>query len=409
MPINVNNSKKGGTSFVNNTRPDIRNTDNSIRNVVEANTIQGLASNLQSNPFTSPLGDIVEFVSDGITEFIEDQNGVGYAEINQVTDINSSNYKSIKHYHKLFDESEIDLYNKIYRYGILSPYHELTTGREFLFFTKPDLNIFKRDSKTGTLLGGPMLNDYLDTIPYWRDLAENRSRIIRALQLSANPTDNFNHLLQNQVRSNLEIPGLSAETFDTAVNMYGVGLSYRGSSESADNGHTFSLEFKDTKWLDIYYFFKTYDEYEVLKHHGAVAPYRYYIENRILHDQFSIYKFIVDEDMETIIYWCKLYGVMPTSVPRDTFNTASFDNGISYSVDFKASFFEDMRPEILSDFNAISGPYYNTLPYQINIYNTELGRVDGRPAQAAYIEAVSSNRSPNKYVYKLRWRGSDSL
>ena len=92
--------------------------------------------------------------------------------------------------------------------------------------------------------------------------------------------------------SNLSIPSISSESIETPVNMYGVGYSYRGSSEASDDNPTFSLEFKDTKYLDVYMYFKAYEEYETLKHHGVIKPSDYYIVNRILHEQFCIYKFI---------------------------------------------------------------------------------------------------------------------
>ena len=100
---------------------------------------------------------------------------------------------------------------------------------------------------------------------------------------------------------------------------------------------------------------------------------------------------------------------MPKSLPRDVFSNASFDNGLSFSIDFKAAFFEDMKPDIIADFNALSAPYYNTLPYQIDIYNNVLGRVDNRAAKAAYVERCTSQINPNQYNLKLRWRGSEKL
>ena len=327
----------------------------------------------------------------------------------EISDPDSKIYSSVFHANNFYRRNEIDLFNKTYRFGLFNPWEAATTTREFLFFTKPDLNIYARDDDSGMLMGGPVLNETLQSYAYWKDLIKSKKRIINLLQSSADETDNFNHLLQNQVISNLEIPGLTAETIETPTNMYGVGFSYRGSSEASDDSFDFSLEFRDTKWLDVYYFFKTYEEYETLKHHGTIAPYRGYIESKVIHDQFSIYKFLVDEDMETIIYYSKFFGVMPKSLPRDVFSSATFDNGISYSVDFRAAFFEDMKPEILNDFNYISAPYYTSLPYQIDVYNDIFDRVDGRPAQAACVFKEDSKYSPNGYVYKLKWRGGNRL
>ena len=363
----------------------------------------GLISSVTYNENASSIIDGVD--DGGASASIRDKN-FSSAE---AADPDSSIYSSVYHSHNMFRRNEIDLFNKTYRFGVFNPWEAATETKEFLFFTKPDLNIYARDQDNGQLLGGPVLIDELQPYAYWKDLIASKKRIINQLQLSANPIDNFNHLLQNQVISNLEIPGLTAETIETPTNMYGVGFSYRGSSEASDDSFDFSLEFKDTKWLDVYYFFKTYEEYETLKHHGTIAPYRKYIENKVIHDQFSIYKFLVDEDMESIIYYSKFTGVMPKSLPRDVFSNAKFDNGISYSVDFRAAFFEDMKPEILNDFNYISAPYYTTLPYQIHVYNQVFGRVDGRPAQSAIVVKENSLYSPNKYVYKLKWRGGDKI
>lgn len=318
----------------------------------------------------------------------------------------SDNFKGIMHSYNLFGRNEIDLINKTYRFGVFNPYGALTKTKEFLFFTKPDLNILYTDDSNG-VVSTNRLNPALSSRPYWKELFESRSRIIPALQQSAYRADKFNHLLQNQVISNLEVPGLSAETIETPTNMYGVGFSYRGSSESSDDTFDFTLEFKDTKWLDLYYYFKTYEEYETLKHHGTVSPYKKYIERKELHDQFSIYKFLVDEDMETIIYYSKFYGVIPKSLPRDVFGNGTFDNGISYSIDFRAAFFEELQPEIIADFNDLSKAFYNAQPYRVDIYNDVLGRADNRAAKAAYIVKEESNYSPNRFVYKLKWRGSD--
>ena len=107
------------------------------------------------------------------------------------------------------------------------------------------------------------------------------------------------------------------------------------------------------------------------------------------------------------------------------------DNGISYSIQFKAQFYEDMKPEILADFNDLNKQFINDnqLYYKnpsaktyhrtrsdgklhdYGVYNSILGRIDNRPAIGAHVEkALSTNSkrasiSPNKYIYKLHWRG----
>lgn len=330
---------------------------------------------------------------------------------------NSNTAKSILHGVGLYDPTYIknNLYTSTFRFGLANPYSALSSGREYLFFTKPDLHILYTPPGSGeNLVVNDQLNGILNTIPFWVDLfASRKDTTLKILQASRDPENPFNYLLQNQCKSNLDIPGLSSEMVDTPVNDYGVGYSYRGSSEASDDGPEFSLEFKDNRFLDTYYFFKAYEEYEVLKHHGNIEPARYYILNRILHDCFSIYKFIVADDMETIVYWGKMYGVVPKSLPRDAFSNPDFNDGLSYSVDFKAAFYDDMRPEILGDFNDLTNAIYNKAKYKIGPYNSILGRPDTRPAAAPHIEVDTTSplaiMSPAGYVYKLVWKGDNQI
>ena len=342
----------------------------------------------------------------------------GELNLGVTTSSSSKTMQSIYHGAGLFSPNYIknNIYTSAFRYGLANPYTAINGAREYLFFTKPDLHIFETTSYENEL--GPVsdnyLNDILKNIPFWVDLCDSRKdTTLKLLQSSRDPDNPFNYLLQNQCKSNLDIPGLTSEMVDTPVNDYGVGYSYRGSSESSDDGPEFSLEFKDDRFLDTYYFFKAYEEYEVLKHHGTIWPQRYYTLNKIIHDCFSIYKFIVADDMETIIYWGKMYGVVPKSLPRDAFSNPVFDDGLSYSVDFKAAFYEDMKPEILSDFNYLGAKAFAAAKYRINPYNSILGRPDTRPAKAAKVLVDSTSQlalnSPTGYVYKLVWKGDNQI
>lgn len=337
--------------------------------------------------------------------------GVNGSSVNYYTD---PYFQNILHHSGLYQRSQLGLYSKTHRFGNINYYGAISTGREFLFFTKPDLHIVQRNAKTGAIEN--KLNSALEGIPFWIDLFYSRKDAIALLQSSYGTNsvpkaDPFNHLFQNNCISNLELQSLQAEMIDTPQNIYGVNFKYRGSSESSDDGPEFSLEFKDTRWLDIYTVFKAYEEYETLKHHGVIRPHIDYIMNKIVHDQFAVYKFIVDEDMESIIYYGKMYGVTPKSLPRDVFGNPNFDNGLSYSIDFAAAFYEDMNPNIIADFNALAKPWYDSQKYNIGVYNANLDRVDRRAATAAYI--VKDNSSPVAklstagYVYKLKWKGSD--
>lgn len=339
------------------------------------------------------------------------------SEIQAATNIylTSDMMKHIMHSANQYSNSEIKtrLYEQTFRFGLRDTYGTLGSAREYLFFTKPDLHIFQADT-TNTFIDINQINPGLQGIAFWNEMAKyRRDTTLKTLQLARFTGDPFNHLLQNMVKSNLDVPSLTSETIDTPTNMYGVGYSYRGSSEASDDNPTFSLEFRDNRYLDVYSFFKCYEEYETLKHHGVIEPQMPYIMNKIIHDQFSIYKFIVADDMETILYYGKMYGVMPLSLPRDVFGNPQFDDGISYTVDFKAAFYEDMKPDILADFNTLSANWYNKQRYQINPYNISTDKGDLRTACAAAVikdtTSPAAKQSTTGYVYKLKWRGSEVI
>ena len=336
----------------------------------------------------------------------------------------TTGFEGLAHANNIFSRNDIynkstnPLFHKTWRFGLLNPYGAIASSKEFLFFTKPDLHILQRSDADGGVQNE--LNVGLSS-GFWQDMFKSKKRIIEMLQSSYgdHKADPFNHLLQNMVNSNLDIPSLSAPTVETATNMYGVGFSYRGSSEQSDDAPEFSLEFKDDRWLNVYSFFRAYEEYETEKHHGTIRPWKSYIINKIIHDQFAIYKFIVAEDMETIIYWGKYYGVMPTSLPRDVFSSDNFENGLSFSISFKAAFYEDMKPEIIEDFDDLTKDWWDKFDpethnraYDLDAHNDILDRTDNRTAVAAYVfkdeDSLTAQMSPNGYVYKLKWRGSDA-
>lgn len=375
------------------------------KNIVASNIINNTNQSKKTESYNVTDGGFSTIVKNKPEEKMGEEIKLG---------VHSDTALSIMHGANLYRSDEIrsSVYNKVFRFGLNNPYSALGSAREYLFFTKPDLHIMPVN---GTSLELPpdetKLNSALASSPFWADLFYSRKdTTLKLLQYSRDKTVPFNYLLQNQCKSNLDIPGISSEMIDTPVNNYGVGYSYRGTSEASDDNPEFSLEFKDNRYLDVYYYFKAFEEYQILKHHGLIAPPQGYILNKVLHDCISIYKFIVADDMETIIYWGKMYGVYPKSLPRDVFSNPNFDDGLSYSIDFKAAFYEDMIPEILSDFNFLGQSLWNSMPYYIGPFNNTLGRVDTRPAEVAHVivdtTSATAKKSPTGYVYKLKWKGS---
>ena len=72
---------------------------------------------------------------------------------------NSSQYnKGIIHGVNLFSANEIRnaMYTKTFRFGVADPFTAMSTGREYLFFTRPDLHILKMNyEQTNHVTLGP--------------------------------------------------------------------------------------------------------------------------------------------------------------------------------------------------------------------------------------------------------------
>lgn len=331
-------------------------------------------------------------------------------KISELLNSNSEEYKDFLRAHMMIKEDSNLWTSKFNRVQFADPYHAIGTTREYLFFVKPDLHIFKPSTVT--------LNEELSNDPFWIEMQLRYRRVIRQLQLSAdNTTMPFMPLLSNAVADSLDLPSSNGETSETGQTVYGTTIQYRQGSFKSDEGFDFSLEFHDNPSLEVYHLFKMYNEYENLKTLGIVTPPAYgssaagkslnrYIVDRILHDQMGIFKIIVEDDMETILHYSYLWGCFPKSVPRDTFREVE-PGLIKYSIDWHAQFVDDMQPEILIDFNALCGQYINPKSDTENcLWNNSYkngSMINGRWPGCPYITISPDKTRPTGYRYKLKW------
>ena len=340
---------------------------------------------------------------------------------------NDSEIQAILNSRGVYNKREMDWYNKFVRIPGADPYNAMTVTHEYLFFTKPDLHLL--NINTGRIA------NFLTPYTFFIDAVDRYKPICEQLQLSMTNNSNsytksknpFMTILTNSVTSGLDLPGIESENDqETGVNVYGTKISYRGNSYTSDQDCSFSLEFEDTKYLEVYMLFKIYDEYCRLKNMGMLeltpagkassdsqndddTIWINYTLKKILHDQFSIYKFVVGEDGMSIIYWARYTGVYPTGVPRDAFSDMTNENGQKLTVNFKAQFVRDMDPIILSDFNriAISNSYYENLN-DLPLFNQDAGIMDGRWSSMPYVaeskRAYGNIDTHNMSKYKLLWK-----
>lgn len=319
----------------------------------------------------------------------------------------SADIQELMYSNGIYDKYKMGLFDRFSRIQSIDPYNTIKTVKEYIFITKPDLYLLDSSGN---------IQQSLQNNALFVDAASRYKPVILQLQSSANRDGNpFMTLLSNSVTTSLNIPGISADSIETATNIVGTRISYRGTSIKSDQDLDFDLEFEETKYLDIYMLFKIYDEYERLKWNGTIDlaandHWKNYIFNKVLHDQMTIYKFLVDEDGMRILYWARITGCYPTSVPRESFTEL---NPVQrYSVSWKGNFIRDMDPIILYQFNILVYNLLKKYTTDLSIYNTSTHAVNGRWAGTPWIyERLTRNNKHKNLVdptterveYFLRW------
>lgn len=264
------------------------------------------------------------------------------------TGVSSSIIDSVARSNNLVNRISSNWYERFSRNGIVDPFTTHTTSKEYIFITKPDLNLFQGN--------GTPNPDLVNRNTFFKDALDRYKDVAKQLQFSYyGPSHGpFMPILSNAFNGHLDVPGISADTFDTANNVHGIHMSYRGTSIDSDTYPEVNIEFKDNKYLEVYMLLRMYDEYERMKWLGLVEPTSFlYTYRKILHDQVSMYKIVVGDDGMSIRYWARWVGGTLTSIPRDYFGDFS-DGEITLNTTWKFHFFSDMDPLILTDFNRIT-------------------------------------------------------
>lgn len=330
---------------------------------------------------------------------------------NKLSDISSSNDGVVSKFEEtamnlnnLFTKKQIDSnrFTKFSRFGLLDPYHTNTFSREYLFFTRTDLNIFQSD---GTL------NPALQNNNYFSGAVLTNKRSLECLQdtnmkNSKNRQPTWNFLLSNQVSSNLDMPAATAEMTQHNQNLYGISQSFRDSSRATEYSFEFNLEFNDTEDHDVYHFFKAYNEYCNLEYERDLLPHKKYLEYPNRYKEFSIYKVVVN-DYNKIIYYGKHIGVTIKALPSDAMN--DHEGPIKFSVPMHTFHAIEFNPYILAEINLLSsraaGDFGNSTAelnaQLIPSYNKEYNTANKDWAAVPFIQAEVIN---GKYIYYLKWR-----
>lgn len=321
----------------------------------------------------------------------------------------------------VYSREDMKYNTSFYRFRRFDPYNFIDGAFEMVFFTKPDLNIF---SPSGGLTTTSMSNTDMfgrlganvvggtASSPYFQYLYKMgyRDTVLADLCSSYRASGTrhacpFIRILSNRRTSSLDLPDIVANEIETAQNLQGTKIYYPTSSMKSDEDAEFSMEFEDTSRLEIYNLFKAYDIYRQMKNLGLVAPRVEYIANKILHEQFSAYKFLLDSDGERIIYWAKAIGIYPKTISRSSFSEIPDKGELKISVQFKiAGWVEDMDPLILQDFNRLMLSYSGNEVQVVDLWDDSIGRISGENLDGFYVDMEKDHTlyKPYEKQYVLR-------
>lgn len=346
----------------------------------------------------------------------------------------------------IFRPADMKYNESFYRFPRNDPYNYVDGAREYLFFTKPDLPLVMNSEASDP---SGFLTEPAKTVPYFMDLAESagyRKSVFCNLSYSGTKRHDgcpFIRILSNRKTSNMDIPDIQVEELETAVNMYGTKILYPKSSQTNDEGIDFTVEFEDTRFLEIYHLFKVWDVYRSLKWYGLISPasflkefganksqrvadgllkksaqqavgvigaldlirqsfmdpdqsygdverdYVGYIFHKVLHDHIRVFKFLIDNDGETILYAASAIGCYPKTIQRSSFSEIPDRGPLKISVGFKVSgWFDDTLTNIVKDFNAIVSswkPINECIENYYPIYDPEIGYVSQELVDVPFI------------------------
>lgn len=235
-------------------------------------------------------------------------------------------------------------FQKFNRYLIKYPDDELTTLVPYVFFVRPDLNIFDR---TQTMFA----NDQISGDPTFRFMYSNAREVLRSLTADYSDLHDYIPYLTNKIET--------FPTFDYSVLanentqlFTGYRNYYAGNAIASTTGLQFDITFRDDNNLNTLKLFYIWCYYiDGVVRNKFDARYTYKI-NRIADYYTSIYYFLCSPDAQKIIYFTKIVGAFPTNAPMSLLSmNLPMNPENKISVSFSAFSVEHMNPIILSEFN----------------------------------------------------------
>jgi len=248
-----------------------------------------------------------------------------------------------KNFSKL--SSSVQKNNKRQEDLYFNPYRLLDINKEvmdkgipMIFVTTPMCNLKDENSRMDGFFS------YMKT---------NRPNIYKMLSYSQSGKP-FIIPLHNYFKS-VSIMGTQTNSREVNETFYGYKQNLPSTIVNSISGGEINITYRDNKDLDVLSLHKMWLDYTEHVSRGTMVPDRTLRNRKMIDYVSSMYYFILDHDLKTILFFSKYTGLVPSNVPFDAMSGDIHSREIvEYSIDYLFSYKEDMNPEILHDFNSIA-------------------------------------------------------
>ena len=359
-------------------------------------------SSYNMTPYGGVLGGVMGQPDDYRTGSMSSANYTG--SIASGTQIHHNDYKTL---YAEFEEgitkirssmsiniTRMDWFYNFNRFRMLTPSSVLANSKGYVFFTRPDLNLRSSSGLASEI--GLLINS---VATYHAGIMASLEKAPSGGGASFDNGHQLIPLLCNRC-TGLDINDETLETKEIGETYTGWKLNYGMNNIKSKSVNTVTTSFIDDEQLSIYLLFKLWTEYISNVSRGIIAPKDEYARSLQLDYANSIYYFLCAEDGESIIFWTKYTGCIPTNSPSSNF-TDSFDSAIrqpKYSITWQYAFKKDYDPYSLAEFNRIAGCQEGSQPGSMPIYDAESLRTGRTIAGSPWVDTQTGG------LYKLHFR-----
>jgi len=244
--------------------------------------------------------------------------------------------------------------------------------KSFIFVTRPDLNLYtENDDET---IDTWHMNPNLKRLPGFKYIARLRgtpespgigNTIMNSLEYYG--TDALNtpwlSVFTNQA-TGYSITDREMDIVELGETFHGNKIVYAEPTFKHKVSGTVSIPFNERRDLTLYFTLRMWIEYMQAISLGYCEPRRVHRRNNELDYAVSLFYITTDETMENILYWEKLTGLIPLTVPDSFFEwtEGSGAREMKYNINFAYSFRTVMDELHLCEINNLYTKWRNTNP-----------------------------------------------